>query len=133
MTHRIIKFRIWDKTLKCYSMPGDSIFERKRSLRGLISYNIDGLSSNFILQQFTGLFDKNGKEIYEGDITKLHDKIFEVLNGSYFTKNDVGHGIHLAENGNKDNFPETICNLDSAKIEIIGNIFENPELLKSSV
>ncbi len=82
-----------------------------------------------VIQQSTGLKDKNGKEIFEGDIIQLNNKNYEVLFGSYFTKSDVGHGVHLAESGNKNEFPKTICDLDFDYV-IIGNIFQNSELLK---
>lgn len=80
-----------------------------------------------ILMQYTGLKDKNGKEIYEGDIVKYENEISEVVWGDYdfcfgwyfFTKNQ-----YLWEtNGLSNPWDET---------EVIGNIYKNPELLKSN-
>jgi len=74
----------------------------------------------FVFQQWTGLLDKHGKEIYEGDILESNHKLFrfEVIwseDWAMFTvKGDsVGSLIRWA----------TYC-------EVIGNIYENPELLK---
>ena len=72
------------------------------------------------LGQFTGLFDKNGKEIYEGDIYRYDnpDSINEVSYcvGGGFAGFDLTPAIH-SENRLLD-------------VEIIGNIYDNPELLK---
>ena len=78
--------------------------------------------------QFTGLTDKNGKKIFEGDIVKyksgstvlFHEVVFERRNGcAYF-------GVVMGENETWDfnnSFPSTL-------FEIVGNIHDNPELLE---
>ena len=77
--------------------------------------------SSYILMQFTGLTDKNGKEIYEGDIVRTTgwpdgDPVYWV-DGRFC----VGQPSNLAD------FLGSIAE----GCEIIGNIYENPELLKS--
>lgn len=80
--------------------------------------------------QFTGLYDKNGKEIYEGDILHLdaNNRLYEVTfeNGMFyasFKECDEGFfgGFLLL----------TITKDEDLKCEIVGNIYDNPELLKS--
>jgi hypothetical protein len=119
--NREIKFRAWDKS--CNKMRGENGIKDCFSLRSDGVYNDD-----YILMQFTGLIDKNGKEVYEGDIV-IHDS----------EKIVVSYGIQSV-----DAFEGAGFNLWSfygeklggfrlqSEIEIIGNVFENPELLKTN-
>lgn len=71
------------------------------------------------LMQFTGLKDKNGKEIYEGDVARYvdNDTVYEIIYKE--------HGF-IANNNDKY-VPGVLVFLD--QVEIIGNKWENPELL----
>lgn len=78
--------------------------------------------NQIVLLQFIGLKIKNGNEIYEGDILKFYNKIGEVMYEAEYG----GYVIY-----NKNN--KTIVRLEKFIVkdcEIIGNIYENPELLK---
>ena len=82
--------------------------------------------ANQPLMQYTGLLDKNGKEIYEGDIVSF--------NTSYELDNDDCSGITEVKWIEKEAgfFPFTLNNrwrCDVENVEVIGNIYENPELL----
>ena len=76
-----------------------------------------------ILMQSTGLFDRNGKEIFEGDILGTKDGL---LDGVVEYRSDLGMWTNSLIRYN--NF-ERLCSVASDR-EIIGNIYENPELLE---
>jgi uncharacterized phage protein (TIGR01671 family) len=131
---REIKFRAWAKvekkicTVELFRESGAFLTGIEPSAdqvlpNGLIIRNdLNGRFLNkgeFELMQFTGLKDKNGKEIYEGDIVKTdYGKIGEVV----FHINRVSYIIH-----DPDHFNEKLCD---SPIEVIGNIYENESLLK---
>jgi len=108
---RTIKFRAWDRTNKRFW----SHFSVS-SAHGSIWFR--GLKKeDWELMQFTGLIDKNGKEIYEGDIVK---------------GNRVGIIIYSDEHAGFYTFfkrRDLIDNIFPEYLEVIGNIYENPELL----
>ncbi len=77
--------------------------------------------------QYTGLTDKNGKKIFEGDIVKT-DK-FNTPNKRYVIKYDLLLGAFIGEDNGTMYF--TTFDGDSELFEIIGNIHDNPELLNN--
>lgn len=113
---REIKFRVWNKIDK--EMVYCSSMEVEDNNRGLICYgNVYGADK---IMEYTGLKDKNGKEIYEGDIVFL-DCEGEV----YWEKDTTSFSVKF-----KDGEYWELGMLDLNRLEVIGNIYENPELLE---
>lgn len=128
---REIKFRAWN---------GEMIYPDNRLIGGLKSYDILQRFSN--IMQFTGLLDKNGKEIYEGDILRFTDK-WEWYKGNYAIKMMAANSDELKKLKDKyeaepyeDRLVEDLRDewLNSTEIQtywkIIGNIYENKNLIK---
>jgi len=115
---REIKFRAWNEARREMS---DNV--QDSPFFGEILNSTDNE-----VMQFTGLKDKNGKEIYEGDIVK-----YEFSHPLHVVWLDAGWGVRWQDIGNTE---EQFINTEDEEfqyIEIIGNIYENPELLKESV
>lgn len=116
--NRIIKFRAWDTTEKKWYRFDSGFLEYQELLTGkTIAYS--DLVKEIVLMQFTGLTDKNGKEIYEGDVLETDGgEKLEVKWNSMFAcfrfGNQATHDYDIA-----------------IRMKIIGNIYENPELLSA--
>jgi len=137
MNQREIKFRAWDKVSKLM-IYGFWIGSITGMVRLVVQQAKDGsevilgeLINDLELMQFTGLKDKNGKEIYEGD---LFDCIYK-FDGCKKHKleviwNEESAGFKLKNHGecHQPNVSKTMWDLE--RLEVIGNIYENPELLK---
>ena len=121
-----IKFRAWDKTLnKIHSW---STIENHFTLEELLDDNF------FEAMQYTGLKDKYGTEIYDGDYIRYS---MRTINGSTYTHvcRVFQHesGTWRIEGYHEDNHSyETKGTVYAAHLicEVIGNIYENPELVK---
>lgn len=131
---REIKFRAWDKIDKkmcCHigiSLYGVQIYEGDSFPEKIIT---DRGQNCFELMQYTGLKDRNGKEIYESDIMEVSKESIEYIGGS-ITKMVVGYknGCFMAGRNNVDTLNTYLWLLagDIGKCEVIGNIYENSEL-----
>jgi len=132
---RIIKFRCWDeKKKKMYHNVGISntgtpmLWIDKGGGATFLGDTGKGLP---ILMQYTGLKDKNGKEIWEGDILHFKGNVYSGTPGE-FDKKDMILPVVYKDNKGFQMYLIGFCYYEiySHEVEVIGNIFENKELLK---
>ena len=121
----IPKFRVWltdiDKMLRVKAL----VFEKDKT-RCVCGYSFDFYleDENATIMQSTGFKDKNGKEIFEGDIIKMSKDVYseptyyEVVRhrGGAYRLESKQHGCELW-------LRHTDC-------EVVGNVYENPEILE---
>jgi len=117
---REIKFKVWRNYLKNMSLPFDlETFADDQCECGAGDFTVNENEGDALLQ-FTGLHDKNGAAVYEGDILEFLDgsiaHIFYCLGGACFTTDRNGITMYDSQ-------------LDRTA-KIVGNIYETPELLE---
>lgn len=126
----IPKFRAWDKEFKEMVHVNALVFDEQVIKATYQNGNIVKEDvKNYELMQSTGLKDKNGKEIFEGDILAI-ETYEEILNVNIFW--DRKHALFMFESkkyNEKDLLAELVED-NTYPFEIAGNIYENPELLE---
>lgn len=125
---RQIKFRAFDKRVNQMvhsSSFGNLIHPRSEDTPNIVSL---GHIEEIILMQFTGLTDKNGKEVFEGDIIEIKNsdfgkeeiERFRIIWGTYSWVKDIGSEYMWT----------AFDPIHARKCEVIGNIYEHSDLLQ---
>lgn len=128
---REIKFRVWSEDQKTYDykFPYNSIGDFYVNTRGKVFSDFGNTvapevrQDAFIIEQYTGLKDKNGKEIYEGDIIRYDAIDYQVLWADYYA------GFETKRLNSPWNNAGLTLHFLASVGRVIGNIHENPELL----
>lgn len=125
MPNRTIKFRAWDG----HKMQHDvGIYPIGGNLRfGTHDSHMFYRPNEAELMQFTGLLDKNGKEIYEHDLVTHSSLDDSVVGEVVFEKGAFALNGILDESGKDSTF---FYNISYKDVSVVGNRFENPELLR---
>lgn len=140
---RVIKFRAWDLWNDCYEEATHRVMIKLNSDVYNSEYG-DDQNSRYIVEQFTGLQDKNGTDIYEGDIVLMHTEwsggYMSDEFGEYETRGVAGITASSGAVMNKCKRRDLIeindkwekcwpVNIRGYRSLVIGNIHCNPELL----
>lgn len=127
---REIKFRAWDSINKCYYtepffVSGDGTpYTYNPDFKHVEEYDAINPVMGIVLEQYTGLKDKNGKEIYEGDLVQ-----FELEEGSVVAPVVFAHGYFAYATFNIVHIAMPLYKISHWCV-VVGNIHQNIELIK---
>lgn len=132
---RDIKFRAWDKNIKYMDeIDGHSLYLADGKVyevsEGSHGYDVcmdkEDVSDRYVPMQYTGVKDRNGKEIYEGDILKYRTILAEIIYGFCgFEFRWIDRNVAITRGTESEEIFQNV----SLIFDVVGNIYENPELL----
>lgn len=120
------KFRVWSRTLGKYRQLDETSNDQGL---GMLFEVKDGIGSNVtsicysvgdVVEQFTGLTDVNGRDIYEGDVVEVTSQYWGMLGNRYEVKFKQGAFFVNCD----------LLSKISPSISVVGNVYANPELLE---
>lgn len=131
----IPRYRAWDKEFKEMVQVDALVFEEQIIKATYKNGNVvkEDLK-NYVLMQSTGLTDKNGKEIFEGDVVTDGYTTGDIKNHptlGFYMVDDNGTERWFSDNATIEDFEEDVETAHKI-LEIIGNIYKNPELVEVS-
>ena len=125
--NREIKFRMWHKkSKKMFDVESINFKDRSLNMWNSEMYTLSTFSlDDVVLMQYTELHDKNGKEIYEGDIIKVDYNVQIYIFEVKYNKKEACFRMYYEDLSFMDFDID-----DEGLYEVIGNIYDNPELLE---
>ena len=146
---REIKFRAWCSGRHENMTFNESYMDYEVTIKNgmyadvVSGWDIHGTYETVPLMQYTGLKDKNGKEIYEGDVVLFKKKnheiryfdnygMFAMVGANLYSSNVIDESKPMGSRGSSTNYKPYVLNeYYQKRIEVIGNIYENSELLSN--
>ena len=125
-----IKYRLWNNDQSCWIK--DGIWGVDGETGRVFHISTGELLPRCIFSQYIGDKDKHQKEIYTGDIMKDENgkhHLIDWWNGNGCSQDEGTHeynGIYAIQKG----WGSCLTRFDTSKMEVVGNVFENPELLE---
>lgn len=130
----IPKYRAYDSGSLCRMYQPDEVMVGDGNIWIVDEDDVAGewiVNNDLNLMQSTGLFDKNGKELFEGDVIAIEvDDTETPINARVFQDSKIGVLMFHVFEDNEDVPMVELLEDNSVTFEIIGNIYENPELLE---
>lgn len=128
-----IKFKVWHKEKKEFINSGNVAISLQGDVWDATNKHFINITNDVEITQYTGLKDKNGVEVYSRDIIRVDDEYNILIDIVYEALEVIGADLPVEDSSNFD-YNYTVEELNSllmfSSFEVIGNEFENIEILK---